>query len=86
MLLAPLLLLAQSVSARLKNWDLLGKVVACKGQALERVAFHHPFYDRLSPVYLGDYVTLDTGTGIVHFGASLRRGGLPVPPSLRHEG
>ena len=30
------------------------------------IAFHHPFYDRLSPVYLGDYVTLDTGTGIVH--------------------
>ena len=41
-------------------------IATCKGQALERVAFHHPFYDRLSPVYLGDYVTLDTGTGIVH--------------------
>jgi len=64
----PLLLLAQErVEACLKNWDLQGKVIAtCKGQALERVAFHHPFYDRLSPVYLGDYVTLDTGTGIVH--------------------
>ncbi|PMY07285.1 isoleucine--tRNA ligase, partial [Pseudomonas sp. GW460-13] len=23
-------------------------------------------YDRLSPVYLGDYVTTDTGSGIVH--------------------
>ena len=30
------------------------------------VEFRHPFYDRLVPVYLGDYVTLDTGTGIVH--------------------
>jgi isoleucyl-tRNA synthetase len=25
-----------------------------------------PFYDRLSPVYLADYVTTDSGTGIVH--------------------
>jgi isoleucyl-tRNA synthetase len=38
----------------------------CKGSALERINFRHPFYDRPSPVYLGDYVTLDTGTGIVH--------------------
>ncbi|MEY4862019.1 MAG: hypothetical protein RLZ51_114, partial [Pseudomonadota bacterium] len=37
-----------------------------KGQALERQAFAHPFADRLSPVFLGEYVTLDTGTGIVH--------------------
>ena len=38
----------------------------CTGRALERIGFRHPFYDRLSPVYLGDYVTLDAGTGIVH--------------------
>jgi isoleucyl-tRNA synthetase len=38
----------------------------CKGAALEGINFRHPFYDRLSPVYLGDYVALDTGTGIVH--------------------
>jgi isoleucyl-tRNA synthetase len=38
----------------------------CKGRALEQIRFRHPFYDRLSPVYLGEYVTLDTGTGIVH--------------------
>jgi len=38
----------------------------CDGAALERIGFRHPFYDRLAPVYLGDYVTLDTGTGIVH--------------------
>ncbi len=30
------------------------------------VNFRHPFYERLAPVYLGEYVTLDTGTGIVH--------------------
>jgi isoleucyl-tRNA synthetase len=26
----------------------------------------HPFYDRVSPVYLADYVGIDAGTGIVH--------------------
>ncbi len=41
-------------------------VRTCKGSALENIRFRHPFYDRASPVYLGDYVTLDTGTGIVH--------------------
>jgi isoleucyl-tRNA synthetase len=44
-----------------------GKVIAtCKGTALDHIAFAHPFYDRLSPIYLAEYVTLDTGTGIVH--------------------
>jgi len=47
----------------LKQRKVLG---VCKGAALERVKFRHPFYDRLAPVYLGEYVTLDTGTGIVH--------------------
>jgi len=64
----PLLLLAQDrVETCLASWGMQGKVIAtCKGAALDHVAFRHPFYDRLSPVYLGDYVTLDTGTGIVH--------------------
>ena len=39
---------------------------AGKGAALEGIRFKHPFYERESPMYLGDYVTLDTGTGIVH--------------------
>ncbi len=47
----------------IKAWRLLGKA---KGKALENIRFRHPFYERTSPVYLGDYVTLDTGTGIVH--------------------
>jgi isoleucyl-tRNA synthetase len=47
----------------LKQRDVLG---TCKGAALERIQFRHPFYDRTAPVYLGGYVTLDTGTGIVH--------------------
>ena len=47
----------------LKQRAVLGE---CKGAALERIMFRHPFYERLAPVYLGEYVTLDTGTGIVH--------------------
>ena len=39
---------------------------SCLGKDLELINFRHPFYDRLSPVYLGEYVTLETGTGIVH--------------------
>ncbi len=64
----PLLVLAKDrVAYCMERWGMQGKVIAeCKGKALELIAFAHPFYDRLSPVYLGDYVTLDTGTGIVH--------------------
>ncbi|MCC7487854.1 MAG: isoleucine--tRNA ligase [Burkholderiales bacterium] len=44
-----------------------GEVIARRaGKALEGLRFRHPFYDRLAPVYLGEYVALDTGTGIVH--------------------
>lgn len=62
-----LILAAALQEACLTRYALTGKTLAtCKGAALELIAFKHPFYDRLSPVYLGDYVTLDTGTGIVH--------------------
>ena len=39
---------------------------SCYGRDLEHIRFRHPLYDRSAPVYLGEYVTLDTGTGIVH--------------------
>jgi isoleucyl-tRNA synthetase len=63
-----LLVLAQDlVEACLKRYKLDGKVIAtAPGAALELIEFRHPFYDRASPVYLGDYVTLEAGTGIVH--------------------
>ena len=44
----------------------LKELASCHGRDLENIRFRHPFYDRSSPVYLGEYVTLDTGTGIVH--------------------
>ena len=36
------------------------------GQELENMTAQHPFYDRESLVILGDHVTLDAGTGLVH--------------------
>ncbi|MDP1538180.1 MAG: isoleucine--tRNA ligase [Burkholderiales bacterium] len=62
-----LILAADLQAACLARYGLTGRTLAtCAGAALERISFMHPFYERLSPVYLGDYVTLDTGTGIVH--------------------
>lgn len=37
-----------------------------KGEALENIISRHPFYDRESPLVLGDHVTLEAGTGAVH--------------------
>jgi isoleucyl-tRNA synthetase len=62
-----LILAAELQQACLERYRLTGETVAsCKGAALENIRFRHPFYERSAPVYLGDYVTLDTGTGIVH--------------------
>jgi isoleucyl-tRNA synthetase len=62
-----LILAAELAKACLERYKLQGKVLGeCKGKALERINFRHPLYDRLAPVYLGEYVTLDAGTGIVH--------------------
>jgi isoleucyl-tRNA synthetase len=45
----------------------LGEPVArLKGEALEGLRFRHPLYARDSLGVLGEYVTLETGTGAVH--------------------
>jgi len=70
----PLLILAaERVTACLTQWGLQGEVIATtQGTDIAGLSFRHPLahvdpgYDRLSPVYAGDYVTTDTGTGIVH--------------------
>ncbi|MDE7105512.1 MAG: isoleucine--tRNA ligase [Ruminococcus sp.] len=36
------------------------------GSELEGMKTKHPLYDRLSPVIVGDHVTLESGTGCVH--------------------
>jgi len=62
-----LILAAELQEACLKRFGLAGKTVgSCKGKAFEKIRFRHPFYDRDAPAYLGEYVTLDAGTGIVH--------------------
>ena len=63
-----LLILAAELRAQaLERHGLEGRVLgAARGIALDRMVFRHPFHDRASTVFLGDYVTLDTGTGIVH--------------------
>ncbi len=68
-----LLLAVELIAACLQRYGLEGKIVAtAPGEALSMINFKHPFHDadpgykRLSPIYVGDYVTLDTGTGIVH--------------------
>lgn len=37
-----------------------------RGSELEHIKTKHPLYDRLSPVIVGDHVTLESGTGCVH--------------------
>ncbi|MDD2920163.1 isoleucine--tRNA ligase [Rhodoferax sp.] len=69
-----LLVLAQDlVSTCLERFGLTGTVLAtANGKALGGIHFKHPLsavnagYDRLSPVYLADYVSATDGTGIVH--------------------
>jgi isoleucyl-tRNA synthetase len=63
-----LLVLAEElVPACLARYGLEGSVIATtEGKNLELINFRHPFYDRLSPVYLADYVELGAGTGLVH--------------------
>lgn len=64
---ALLLLAADRVASSLASWQLEGDIVArCAGRSLEMIHFAHPFAGRTSPVYLGDYVTLESGTGVVH--------------------
>ncbi|HJU70638.1 MAG TPA: isoleucine--tRNA ligase, partial [Paucimonas sp.] len=68
-----LLLAVELVTACLERFGLQGHIIAtAPGEALSMISFKHPFYDadpgyrRLSPIYVGTYVTLDAGTGIVH--------------------
>ncbi|MCE7518377.1 isoleucine--tRNA ligase [Vreelandella titanicae] len=64
-----LLLLAEElVESCLERFGLQGKVIATtQGKNLDLINFRHPFYDRLSPVYLAEYVESEVGsTGIVH--------------------
>lgn len=57
--------LVESVMKRagITDWHVLGAV---KGVDLEYLRFQHPFLAFDEPIILGDHVTLDAGTGLVH--------------------
>ena len=67
-----LILASALVEDCLKRFGAAGKEPASRfehkssGRSLEGIRFRHPFYDRDSPIQLGEFVTLEQGTGIVH--------------------
>jgi len=50
-------------AASIDDYTLLGSAT---GRELELVKYEHPFLDRVSPLIVGDHVTLESGTGCVH--------------------
>lgn len=64
-----LLILARDLAeAAIKRYGLdANEVIAqTKGAALEGLQLQHPFFTRQVPVIVGDHVTTDAGTGLVH--------------------
>ena len=57
--------LAADVAVKCNLADLL-PLAHFPGRKLERLNFQHPFLDRKILGVLADYVTMDTGTGVVH--------------------
>ncbi|EKU94391.1 Isoleucine--tRNA ligase [Alloiococcus otitis] len=48
------------------GWEDIELVRTIKGEDLENIICLHPYLDRESLVILGDHVTFDSGTGLVH--------------------
>ncbi len=48
------------------GWESVEVLATFTGAELEGVVARHPFYERESPLLLGEHVTLDAGTGCVH--------------------
>ena len=59
---------AKLANAVIEKCGLAGaaEIARFPGRKLERVNFRHPFLDRNVLGVLADYVTMDTGTGVVH--------------------
>jgi len=62
------LLLAEALyESALERYGMTGEIIVrCKGEVLENLELHHPFYDKKVPIILGDHVTAEAGTGAVH--------------------
>lgn len=52
--------------AQLFEWEKYEVVDVIKGNFLEGLKYKHIFIDSILPVVIGDHVTLDDGTGLVH--------------------
>jgi isoleucyl-tRNA synthetase len=50
----------------LLGWNNPVEVQNIFGWELEGMTYKHPFYDRISPIIIGDHVTVEDGTGLVH--------------------
>ena len=50
----------------LRNVTEFAEVARVKGRDLEHAQYRHPFVDRVSPIVLANYVTVEDGTGLVH--------------------
>ncbi|AFQ24075.1 isoleucine--tRNA ligase [Candidatus Portiera aleyrodidarum] len=68
-----ILLAEQLVENCLNRYQLNGKIIAKTfGKELEKVRLKHPlhnidaFYDRITNIYIADYIAIKTGTGIIH--------------------
>ncbi|MGO2100411.1 isoleucine--tRNA ligase [Vagococcus salmoninarum] len=57
--------LLETVSQAIE-WQEVEVLSEIAGTELENMTAQHPFYDRESLLMLGDHVTLDAGTGLVH--------------------
>ena len=65
LLMAKELVEATMKAGKAEDYEVLPEVMT--GKQIEGLVFQHPFYaDRKVPVLLGDHVTLDAGTGLVH--------------------
>lgn len=58
--------LVESAMKAAKIADYTVSEASLKGKELEYIKYRHPFIDRVSPVIVGDHVTLESGTGCVH--------------------
>ena len=52
--------------AKAIEWESYEVVNEYQGSQFDRLTAQHPFYDRESLVMVGDHVTMETGTGLVH--------------------
>ncbi|MDR2833061.1 MAG: isoleucine--tRNA ligase, partial [Streptococcaceae bacterium] len=61
--------IAQVMLDRVSNeigWEDVKVIQTVKGSQMEYMSAQHPFYDRTSLVMVGDHVTDEAGTGLVH--------------------